>query len=547
MSYSQNLSVNAAINKAFALIDYNIYNDIHKQFEFFQRILLANDLLTENEKYEAITIITRVYDSFKIALNDGIKRTCESCEQECLATLYCECCVRKYLKSNFLNWAPGNKNINNLIQECQMKTLKPNRIIEWIPYNNLENIKYLTKGGCSEIYTAVWIYGHFTGWNSKEQQLKRFGRQEVILKRLENVENANRNWVGEAKSHLTISNKWAGVVQCYGLTQEPSNGNYMLVMNEMNTDLRKYLHQNHNKLTWKERIQIITDISDALAKIHEENAIHRDLHSGNILYNFGNAFRISDLGFCGPADIPLKSIYGNLPYIAPEVIIRKEQTFKSDIYSIAMLMWEISSGQPPFINYEHNYDLAMYIVNGIRPKIVSGTPLEYKNLMRQCWNADPSKRPDIGTFLNEIDKLNLFYHSESDDRPEENNNLKINSNVNSLESYESYTNSTSKVFQFENLPEPKNATEEELEAFYSKSIDFNIPDNIDDFDKLNDQKNKKNTPKLCSIFKVGCKKLFKILKRNPKDGIQNDKKGKIICVTACVKTTRKKSKKSKEK
>ncbi|CAB4491216.1 unnamed protein product [Rhizophagus irregularis] len=118
--------------------------------------------------------------------------------------------------------------------------------------------------------------------------------------------------------------------------------------------------------------------------------------------------------------------------------------------------------------------------------------------MRQCWDADPSKRPDIGTFLNEIDKLNLFYHKE-------------------------------------------------LEAFYSKSIDFNIPDNIDDFDKLNDQKNKKNTSKLCSIFKVGCKKLFKILKRNPKDGIQNDKKGKIICVTACVKTTRKKSKKSKEK
>ncbi|POG73005.1 kinase-like domain-containing protein, partial [Rhizophagus irregularis DAOM 181602=DAOM 197198] len=60
---------------------------------------------------------------------------------------------------------------------------------------------------------------------------------------------------------------------------------------------------------------------------------------------------ISDLGFCGPADKSSKCIYGNLPYIAPEVIIGKEYTFKSDIYSIAMLMWEISSGQPPFVNH----------------------------------------------------------------------------------------------------------------------------------------------------------------------------------------------------
>ena len=75
------------------------------------------------------------------------------------------------------------------------------------------------------------------------------------------------------------------------------------------------------------------------------------MHSGNILFSEGR-FDISDLGFCGPADKPLKSIYGNLPYISPEVIVGKEQTFKSDIYSIAMLMWEISSGYSPFFDYD---------------------------------------------------------------------------------------------------------------------------------------------------------------------------------------------------
>ncbi|POG61721.1 kinase-like domain-containing protein [Rhizophagus irregularis DAOM 181602=DAOM 197198] len=338
------------------------------------------------------------------------KRICENCNQECLATTYCECCIRNYLKAKFSNWTSGNVIINNLIQECQMKTIYPKLIPEWIPYNKLQNIKYLTKGGFSEIYTAVWIDGNFIEWDSERQQLKRFGKHIVVLKKLENVENANQSWIEEAKSHVNISNKWGDIVQCFGLTQDPSNGNYMLVMQYMNIDLRKYLQQNHNQLTWKERIQIITDITFALRRIHDENAIHRDLHSGNILFKRGR-FDISDLGFCGPADKPLKSIYGNLPYIAPEVIIGKEQTFKSDIYSIAMLMWEVSSGQPPFIDCEHDYDLAMNIVNGIRPKIVPGTPLEYKNLMKQCWDADPSKRPDINTLEKKMREINLFYQN----------------------------------------------------------------------------------------------------------------------------------------
>src|SRR5204862_4194280 len=129
--------------------------------------------------------------------------------------------------------------------------------------------------------------------------------------------------------------------------------------------------------TWKERIKITYSIVSKLYFVHFENAIHRDLHSGNILYSqHKDNWFISDFGFCGPADKSSKCIYGNLPYIAPEVIAGKEYTFASDIYSIAMLMWEISSGQPPFINHEHDYDLAMNIISGIRPKVVPGTPLK---------------------------------------------------------------------------------------------------------------------------------------------------------------------------
>ncbi|CAB4424271.1 unnamed protein product [Rhizophagus irregularis] len=489
--------VYAAIHKSSSLIDYNIHDNNDKRFEFVNQSILADNSLTDNEKTEAIKILNIDHDRNKVRNNEGTRRICENCNQECLATLYCEFCVRNYLKLNFVNWTSGNDNIDNLIQKCQMETYVPYKIIEWIPYDNLKDIKYLTKGGFSEIYTATWIDGRCDEWDSKEQRLIRFGSMKVVLKSLENVESANQSWLEEAKSHLTISNIHEDVVGCFGLTQNPSNRNYMLVILKMDIDLRKYLQQNHNLLTWKKRISILYKITISLYWIHRENAIHRDLHSGNILYSqFNDSWFISDLGFCGPADKSLKSIYGNLPYIAPEVIIGKDYTFKSDIYSIAILMWEISSGQLPFINYKYDdYDLAMDIINGMRPEIVSEIPLEYKKLMEQCWDADPSRRPDIQIVLEKMSEIHLLYQNEPDELTHQSS---VNVNSNDLEmnktniNYKSSRLFTTKVYQFENFPEPRNATKEEQKAFYSKSYNFTIPYNVDDFDSQISKDNSKS-------------------------------------------------------
>ncbi|GBC04127.1 hypothetical protein RclHR1_05520015 [Rhizophagus clarus] len=350
----------AAYNRAYSLLGCTI-QDLDEQYGASKQTVLADESLTKDEKSEVIKLLNKDQDDYKIRYNEGTKRICENCQDECFATYYCEHCVRNYLKENFSNWTSGNNDIDDLIQKCQIETFRPDRIIEWIPYNNLQNVEYLTKGGYSEIYTATWIDGNYDEWDSKEKQLKRSRNLWVILKELENVESANRSWFEESKTHLTISNKWGHVIRCRGLTKNLSNGNYMLVIDRMKMDLRTYLRQNHNILIWKERIQIAFDIIDAIVRIHvSENAIHRDLHSGNILYKPNNgSLYIRDLGFCGPIDKPLNSVYGNLPYIAPEVITGKKTTFASDIYSIGMLIWEISSGQPPFVNYKHDYNPVM--------------------------------------------------------------------------------------------------------------------------------------------------------------------------------------------
>jgi hypothetical protein len=123
-----------------------------------------------------------------------------------------------------------------------------------------------------------------------------------------------------------------------------------------------------------------------------------------------------------------------------------------------MLMWEISSGQPPFINYEHDYDLAMKIVNGMRPKIVPGTPSEYRKLMEQCWDADLTKRPKTNILWGEIRELTkLYLQNENNEQITSNQESNISGVSNSTDSISKIY--TSKIYRFENFPEPRNATE----------------------------------------------------------------------------------------
>jgi len=50
---------------------------------------------------------------------------------------------------------------------------------------------------------------------------------------------------------------------------------------------------------------------------------------------------------------------------------------KSDIFSIGVLLWEISSGHPPFYNQPYNFALGLEILNGLREDPNPNTPKEY--------------------------------------------------------------------------------------------------------------------------------------------------------------------------
>lgn len=235
----------------------------------------------------------------------------------------------------------------------------------------------------------------------------------------------------------------------YGFTQDPETKDYYIVLQYANDlDLHRYLVHNCASIDWWQRISILDGIVKGIHELHKADLIHHNLHTGNILVRRNTRRKevermslrnpsssvkiwISDSGLQGPAgsssnenndksssSSPIdensniisnsrKGIYGVLPYIAPEVLQGKEYTKSSDIYSLGIIMWELSNGatlkrqqryKRPFHDQPYDKNLAKEIViNEIRPNtaVSPDIPECWLDLMKKCWASKPEDRPNI--------------------------------------------------------------------------------------------------------------------------------------------------------
>ena len=101
---------------------------------------------------------------------------------------------------------------------------------------------------------------------------------------------------------------------------------------------------------------------------------------------------------------------GTFHWMAPEILENQPYTFKADVYSFGIVMWEILAREPPFADYPPHkiiYNVINYKERPPLHKINSECPDQLKFIMKACWAQKPEDRPSFKEIIEALLSLNI--------------------------------------------------------------------------------------------------------------------------------------------
>jgi serine/threonine protein kinase/ABC-type phosphate transport system substrate-binding protein len=154
------------------------------------------------------------------------------------------------------------------------------------------------------------------------------------------------------------------------------------------------------RLGWDVRLRMLRHVARGVAYLHDRSPaiLHRDLKPANLLVANGNRIVVADFGLARVKEegATMTASRGTLAYAAPEVLLGREHTEKSDVYAMGLIMWSVLTRREPFADRgARDTDIYTDIIGGTRPQVPSDSPPEFVALMARCWNNNPNRRPTM--------------------------------------------------------------------------------------------------------------------------------------------------------
>lgn len=160
-----------------------------------------------------------------------------------------------------------------------------------------------------------------------------------------------------------------------------------------------------------ERLDVAQQLADAIAYLHSQNVIHRDLKPDNIGFDIHGELKVFDFDIarvCPASEnntrvgkneqtFLMTQKVGSPRYMSPEVANREPYNLKADVYSYAVLTHQIITLQKPYddITDEEHDELVFH--KGVRPFLPVAMPMHTKDLLTKAWSPDISMRPNMET------------------------------------------------------------------------------------------------------------------------------------------------------
>jgi eukaryotic-like serine/threonine-protein kinase len=185
--------------------------------------------------------------------------------------------------------------------------------------------------------------------------------REVAIKSLRPELLHDQSFVGRFRSEATSLARLnhPNITTLYSLL--PEAGNLYMVMECVRGETLDHLLTKRNAaLSVAESLAIVAQAADGLNYAHSMGVIHRDIKPANLMITEGGVLKIMDFGIArvrGSQRLTRDgSIVGTLAYMAPEQLRGQEGDERSDLYSLAIVLYEMLSGSVPF-EAESDYEL----------------------------------------------------------------------------------------------------------------------------------------------------------------------------------------------
>ena len=143
--------------------------------------------------------------------------------------------------------------------------------------------------------------------------------------------------------------------------------------------LARILRQ-RGRLHYSTALAIFAQVAAALEKVHAAGMVHRDVKPGNIMIDEDRRAVLMDFGLAKPRGdrsvTTANTLVGTPEYMAPELAEGEEADFRSDIYSLGIVLFEMLAGQPPFRGRSSIQTLRQHVEHPVPPlsSLVPGLP-----------------------------------------------------------------------------------------------------------------------------------------------------------------------------
>eukprot|EP00200_Dunaliella_tertiolecta_P000588 CAMPEP_0202367158 /NCGR_PEP_ID=MMETSP1126-20121109/17486_1 /ASSEMBLY_ACC=CAM_ASM_000457 /TAXON_ID=3047 /ORGANISM="Dunaliella tertiolecta, Strain CCMP1320" /LENGTH=612 /DNA_ID=CAMNT_0048962361 /DNA_START=237 /DNA_END=2075 /DNA_ORIENTATION=- len=143
-------------------------------------------------------------------------------------------------------------------------------------------------------------------------------------------------------------------------------------------------------------LKVALEVSRGMDYLHQRKIVHRDLKAANLLMDEHGIVKIADFGVAriiGAGNMTAET--GTYRWMAPEVIEHKPYGEKADIFSFAVVIWELLTCKVPYSDMTPLQAAVGVVQKGLRPGIPPNCPPMLAELMSAAWDQNPAARPSF--------------------------------------------------------------------------------------------------------------------------------------------------------